>query len=71
MANVVLAANDTAIHVFHTATVDLKKLNVPVGVGRVTFHVTEESDWVAFIEGLWMLKKKRCFLQVSAEIEHR
>ena len=69
MANVVLAANDTAIHVFHTATVDLKKLNIPVGVGRVTFHVTEESDWVAFIEG--MLKKKRCFLQVSAEIEHR
>ena len=63
MANVVLAANDTAIHVFHTTRVDLKKLNVPVGVGRVTFHVTEESDWVAFIEGLWMLKKNGVFFK--------
>ena len=61
MANVVHAANETDIHVFHSATTELNNLNVPVGVGRLTFHVTDESDWVAFIQGLWMLKKKGVF----------
>eukprot|EP00435_Cladocopium_sp_Y103_P049684 s3094_g15.t1 len=70
MANVVHAANETDIHVFHTATMELKNLNVPVGVGRVTFHVTEESEWVAFIQGLWMLKKHGVFYKSVLKVSN-